>query len=372
MIPAFAFIPHIILRQSFKDFFRWQYLVMIIVIGMLLIPMTIGLYQQYDLHPAKIVNGQAHISGVRFFYWTQSFGRITGERADRENDSFFFLFQNMLWSFLPWILFFLAGLIFEVVRILKKKLRFQADEECISTAGFVITYCALASSRAQLPHYIFVVFPLAAIITGRFLYALLYTDTLMRWKKPFLTTHAIIFSLLAVVLFMLLYFPFPPVNWVLIAVYAVLVTVVVLIQVKKWLPLPAVIALLVPAVICINLLINIGFYRPLLQYEASVKVNEIIAKENYDKNRFFQYKMDAGWSFDFYGNHLFQHIDNIDTLHSNDYILTSKQGLDSLNKEQYNILYIGQGFHVTKLTLPFLNPATRSAETDPYYILQRK
>ncbi len=45
----------------------------------LLIPMSIGLYQQFDLHPEKIVNGKHGVSGLRFFYWSQSFGRITGE-----------------------------------------------------------------------------------------------------------------------------------------------------------------------------------------------------------------------------------------------------------------------------------------------------
>jgi hypothetical protein len=155
-------------------------------------------------------------------------------------------------------------------------------------------------------------------------------------------------------------------------VYAVLLVTVVLIQAKKLLQLPALVALLVPSVIGINLLLNAGFYRPLLQYQSSIKVNEIIDSAHYNKDRFFQYKTNAGWSFDFYGNHQFLHVNNADTLRTGDYVLTSKQGLDSINKSQYNMLYIGQGFHVTKLTLPFLNPATRSSETDPYYILQKK
>lgn len=371
MIPAFAFIPHIILRRSFKDFFRWEYLLMIVIIGILLAPMTWGLYQQFDLHPEKTVNGQTHVSGVKFFYWTQSFGRITGDRADRENDSFFFLFQNMLWSFLPWILFFLAGLVSDLRQIIQKRFLLNNREEWITTGGFIITYCALGSSRAQLPHYIFVVFPLAAIITGKFLYTLIYTDALLKLKKIFFATHAVIFSLLGVALFMLLYFPFPPVNWLLISVYVVLLVTVLVMVLKKLLPLPAIVTLLVPAVISINLLMNTGFYRPLLQYQVSIKVNDLIAKEHYNKDRFFQYKINAGWSFDFYGNHLFEHINNVDTLRSNDYVLTSKEGLDSLDKTQFKILYTGQGFHVTKLTLPFLNPANRDKETDPYYILQR-
>jgi hypothetical protein len=374
MIPAFAFIPHIVLRRSFKDFFRWQYFVMAVITCILLIPMTVGLYQQFDLHPEKIVNDETHVSGIKFFYWTQSFGRITGARAARENDSFFFLFQNMLWGFLPFTIFFIAGLIAEAVSIFKKKLRLAEGEEWISTGGFIVTYCALASSRAQLPHYIYVVFPLAAIITGKFLYSLLYAEgtPLKRWLKPLHITHIVIFSLLGIVLFMLLYFPFPPVNWLLMVVYAVLLFLVIAAQVKNWLPLPRLTVLLVTAVADINLLLNTGFYRPLLEYQASIKVNEIINEKHYSKDNFYQYKINAGWSFDFYGNHLFTHIEKPDSLSMNDYLLTSKEGLDSLDKTQYRVLYTGQGFHVTQLTLPFLNPATRSTETYPYYILQKK
>jgi hypothetical protein len=234
----------------------------------------------------------------------------------------------------------------------------------------------LASSRAQLPHYIYVVFPLAAIITGKFLYALLYAEggnnALARWQKPFFITQTIIFSLLGVVLFMLLYFPFPPVNWLIITAYAVLVVLVIAAVVKQWLPVPKLVALLALSIITINVLINQGFYRPLLQYQASIKVSEIVNTQHYNKNKFFQYKMDAGSSFDFYGNHLFVRINRTDTLGAGDFVLTSKQGLDSVDKAQFNILYTGQGFHVTKLTLPFLNPATRQTEIDPYYILQHR
>lgn len=85
----------------------------------------------------------------------------------------------MLWSFLPWILFFLIGLVFDFATLLQGRFKLTQNEEWISTGGFVITYCILARSQAQLPHYIFIVFPLAAIITAKFLYKLTYTDQLI-------------------------------------------------------------------------------------------------------------------------------------------------------------------------------------------------
>ena len=114
MVPVFAFAPHIVLRRDWKQCFRWEYLVGLLLTALLLIPMSIGLYQQYDLHPGKLINGVPIQSGLRFYYWTQSFGRYTGENYYHEMGHFTFLLENMLWSFLPWILCFLAGLFFAV------------------------------------------------------------------------------------------------------------------------------------------------------------------------------------------------------------------------------------------------------------------
>jgi hypothetical protein len=36
------------------------------------------------------------------------------------------------------------------------------------------------------------------------------------------------------------------------------------------------------------------------------------------------------------------------------------------------VIYHGENFHVTGLSLGFLNPASRSKETTTYYVLQRK
>jgi len=103
MVPVFCFSCEWILKRQWRNFFRPAYLLGFIVIVILLIPMSIGLYQQFDLHPDKLVNGRQGVSGLRFFYWSQSFGRITGENPWKNDVDMGFLLLNMLWSFLPWL-----------------------------------------------------------------------------------------------------------------------------------------------------------------------------------------------------------------------------------------------------------------------------
>ena len=47
LVPAFAFVPHFILRREWKQLFRWEYLLGIVVIAIMLIPMSIGLYRMF-------------------------------------------------------------------------------------------------------------------------------------------------------------------------------------------------------------------------------------------------------------------------------------------------------------------------------------
>ena len=371
MVPVFAFAPHFILQRSFKQFLRWEYILLLAIIGVLLIPMSMGLYRQYDLHPEKTMYGQKGISGLRFYYWTQSFGRITGESTWHENDSFFFLFENMLWGFLPWILFFIVALLNDIRGLFKRKFRLSKDEEWISTGGFLVTYCALGMSRAQLPHYIYVVFPMAAVITGRWVAALLYTDEWKSWVKPFFILHAVIFSILAIGLFLLLYYPFPPVHLGLLIFFISAVFVLIIAIARKWIPLPSLLLLPVLGILLINICINTGFYPSLLKYQMSVKVSRILNQQGINKDHVYIYKMGEEWSLGFYSNHDYMHVNNPDSLGLHDYLLTGKEGLASLDGGTYRLLYEGQGFHVSMLSLEFLNPSTRRTVTTPYYIIQK-
>jgi 4-amino-4-deoxy-L-arabinose transferase-like glycosyltransferase len=372
MVPVFAFAPHFFLQRAFRQFFRWQYLIMLLIIGILLIPMCIGLYKQFDLHPEKIVYGKSGNSGLRFFFWTQSFGRITGESTWSENGYFFFLFQNLLWGFLPWTIFFIGGLIDDILQIVRKRFYLSRNEEWISTGGFLVAYCALGMSRYQLPHYIYVVLPLAAIITGKWIYKFFYTDDLIRWRNPLFVFHAIVFSLLIVALFCLLYFPFPPPErWIIVLFILFLIAALVLL-IRKKIALPALISMSVMAILITNLFIDIGFYPPLMQYQSGIGLSQMIKKNNWDKDRFYIYKINEDRSLHFYSDHFFLHVNNPDSLKKGDYLLTSGKWLDSVGRDKYNILDTVQDFHVSTLSVPFLNPSRRGTEITPLYILQHQ
>jgi 4-amino-4-deoxy-L-arabinose transferase-like glycosyltransferase len=371
MVPVFALFPHFLLQRSFKRFFRWEYVLMVLIILILLAPMDIGLYRQFDLHPEKTVHGQTGVSGLRFYYWTQSFGRITGESPWHENGYFLFLAWNMLWSFLPWVVFLCIGLAIEVSQLIKNRFRIPGDEEWISTGGFIITYCALASSHYQLPGYIFVVFPLAAVITGKFLFKLWYTDEFLNWRKPLYRVHSILFILLFIVVIGLLYWSFPSIGRRPAIVAILCLAILAGLLLKRVTPLPKLLLASMFTIIAINIFLDAAIYPNLLNYQTGVAVSRVIDRQHLPKDRFLLFKMGGDSSLEFYTDSSFSTLKTLEDTRKGDYVLAPERECASLNTDEFRVVYRGESFHVSRLSFKFWNPATRSRVVLPYCILQR-
>jgi 4-amino-4-deoxy-L-arabinose transferase-like glycosyltransferase len=374
MVPAFAFVPHFMLRREWKQLFRWEYIIGIIVIAILLVPMSIGLHEQFDLHPGKLINGVPIKSGLRFYYWTQSFGRYTGENRFNEMNNFTFLLENMFWSFLPWIIFFLVALVLEVISIVKKKFRLGPQEEWISAGGFIITYCILGRSQAQLPHYIFVVFPLAAIITAKFLYRLLFTDELRRWKMPMFIFHAIVFTLLWLAVIVLMEWPFEQVPKLVGGLAALCMVLFLLAPFSRQLGLPKLLTLGLFTAVGVNFFMSSFFYPNVLKYQLGNDAAAFIETSRLPKDKLAIYGIHEGRALHFYAQHIFPEKASAQDFQSGDMVLTSKDSLAVFQRSfpGLQVLHEGPAFGVTALSLPFLNPATRDQEVPKYLILDLK
>ena len=372
MVPIFSFAPHILIHRNFKMLFRWEYLVGLIIIMILLIPMDIGLYQQFDLHPEKVMYEKTGTSGIRFFYWTQSFGRITGESVWHENDDFFFLFQNLLWGFLPWTLFLISGLISECTRIIRTKFIVNKNEEWIVLPGFLITYTALGISNYQLPHYIYVVLPFTAIIAAKSLYSLV-----INWENKFFKNvingiNIFIYILVLAILLVLLLFTFNTNIYFVIASLSVMSIFFLILMLKKIGAIPKVIQFALFTIITTNLLLTIFFYPTLLEFQLGNAVTKVIRQKNIDKTKFYLYQVYYERSLDFYSNYSFQNIENLDSLKTNDYVLIKNELINQELLTNFNKIERISTFHVSTLNAEFLNPKTRDSALTIYAILQKK
>jgi 4-amino-4-deoxy-L-arabinose transferase-like glycosyltransferase len=374
VVPVLAFAPQWFFEKKWTNFFKPIYLFGILIIGILLIPMSWGLYQQFDLHPGKLINNIPIQSGLRFYYWTQSFGRYTGENYYHEMSYPTFLLENMLWSFLPWIFIFIWALIAKIIKMFKEGL-FQVHSERISFFGFLLTYLVLSRSQAQLPHYIFVVFPLAAILTAAHMGALLVqADRLHKWIKWFFGFHLFIFMILLVAMGLIANIPFGKMG--MMGVLILFGTFILMIKIgfsqqvfiQRWINMSLVL------MIGLNLILNSFFYPHLLQYQwGNALVNQAKEKQ-WDIKKVASYKIPKSYAFHYYGQHIFPVIQDSSLLKEGQWIVADSIPAQALLLDFPNssILYQGNRFHITLLTLEFLNPATRYKELNPYVLMELK
>jgi 4-amino-4-deoxy-L-arabinose transferase-like glycosyltransferase len=371
VVPGVSFAIHFLLQRNWKQFFRWEYIIGVLIVGILLIPMSIGLYTQFDLHPGKMIHGVPIKSGLRFYYWTQSFGRYTGENVFNEMNHFTFLLENMLWSFLPWIFIFLITLVLSIKDLVKNKLKLQSHEEFITVGGFILTYCMLARSQAQLPHYIFVALPLAAIVTAKGLHQIYFSEGFLKLKKVFLYFHGFIFTLLWAAANMIVLFVFTdmPVYVKIVTIMGSAYFLYLLLRNKG--QAPKFISLALYTILGVNFILNTSFYPRLLKYELGVSASAFINQNKLPKNSVYLYEIDESRALHFYGNHSFERLFDSSLLRPGQILITKASSFPQLQQQfpGSTILHKNAYFGVSMLTLPFLNPATRDKEVTPYIIV---
>ncbi len=124
LIPiAAAIAGHLIITRQWKLVFDWRWLLAVVFTFIFIFPELWCLYQQFDLHPGKVVFGRTNVSGLKFFFWDSQFGRFfnTGPIKKTNGDPFFFI-HTTLWAFLPWVILFYIA----VVQYLRKNVEESA------------------------------------------------------------------------------------------------------------------------------------------------------------------------------------------------------------------------------------------------------
>lgn len=372
MVPIFCFATDWALKRKWKMFFRWEYLLGLVVMAILLLPMSIGLYQQFDMHPEKIVNDvPGATSGIEFFYWSQSFGRITGESKWNNGAGIDFLMLNMFWSFLPWILLFLTALVGNVATLIKQRFRLQENQEWLTTGGFILSYLALGSSKFQLPHYIFVAFPFAAIMTAKFLADIVAQGKASKEYRIFTPVQVVLSVLLVAFSFALVAYIFPA-SAVWYIVWAVLAAIFIYILINKKVK-HNIIWASVAAMLMANVFATHYFYPTLIGYQLGVSAPKLAKANGVDIKDVICYRVeDPMNSLHFYAQHVMYNDTN--TIDQGKYVLTMQKGADMLASRGFDFDTVATKpyFRVTKLNIQFIKPDTRPTVLKDYYLLKIK
>jgi hypothetical protein len=322
--------------------------------------MSYGLYTQFDLHPEKLINGKLQQSGLYFYYWLQSFGRITGESVWDNGLPWHFFIGSISWDFFPWIFFLYAGLYYQY-----KKIRTTKASEIITISGFILLFVLLSLSKYKLPHYIFVILPFASIISA------IYLDKIN--SKHFLIWEKIFFSLGILVAIILIVYPlffFTEVNYLIY--FLILLQLFLLLRIKK-LPINGIFRL-IGYVLVLNVFLSYVFYPKLLTFQADAMAGKWF-HDNKPKEKIY-FVNEKSHLFNFYSKNSKQHsilIKDIDTIKNDCWLYAKEEDLPKIQKSK--IIYEKKAFvdyRITRLKLNFLLESKRQENLEYYYLLRIK
>lgn len=372
VMPAFAIGTHLLLRRDWRGVLQWRWLVALLVAAVVIAPMCWGLYQQFDLHPEKMVNGQSGVSGLRFFFWDQSFGRITGASSWKNDTTYLTFVHVYLWVFLPWTLLFGAALWRRGVELVRAGISIAAGDEGFSSGGFALTFIALSLSHYKLPHYIFITLPWAAVLTARWL------ATPSRGRARWLAQY-VVFVVFAAVVVWLLRGVFPPGAVMIWGVAGLLFGALFWQSVRA--PFPADPDLLVRrtvlAAVATLFVINFHFYPNLLPFQSTIAAPRMARAAGIPLERLGVY--DAyGPALDFYSGRTLTAYGSAgevrDSARSGQpfWLYTDGAGRARLDSADvaYGVVVEIPHFEVALLTGTFMNSATRYRALEPRYLLR--
>ena len=362
VLPGLAIGFHLVLTRNWRMLFNWKWLLGLPVAGVLLIPMCIGLYQQHGNE------------GLEFFFWTQSFGRVTGDSSWKNNTTPFFLLHSFLWAFLPWTLIFVVAFFSKGVEIVRNRFRLMEEEEGLALGAFLLGGLSLSSSNFILPHYAFVLVPFAGVILAEQMEK--WAD--LSWGKKldnvFKWVHLVIGALVILVLPALLFWAFHPNLIVSILLFGIVLGAFVFyiarffkIKGKVWLPV-------LMAMAGANFVVNALLYPQLLQYQSAGQAAKFILKEEIPLEHVYGYG-DVGRSMDVYLEKDMELMEgNGPTAkyieHDEIYIYATPDAKEAL-EGQFKVEMIREfdHIHVGRLSLPFIIPNSREKVTGKRYLL---
>jgi hypothetical protein len=274
MAPALALGGHVIATGRWRALLDARLLVVPLLIALLLLPMSIGLYEQHGTH------------GLKFYFWEQSFGRITGESRWKDDSPVFFFTHELLWQMLPWTVFVLLGL-WHSGRALLRRMPWP---EHASLLGALLVFLAISLSRFKLPHYLYVVLPLFAVMAARAWHA----EGMQLPRRIHVAVLVLLWGLAVTV--SIVAFPEGSIPFVLMLCAALIVLLLYrlrpdgsggLFMASFW------------VMVAVAMSLNGHFYPNILRYQANAQAGRWAATVGLDKDHFYGMQV-SGSALDFH------------------------------------------------------------------------
>ena len=349
---------HLVIKKQWKEIFHVRWILFALIVLLILSPMLYGLYTQFDMHPEKEAYGLKGPSGILFYFYTQSFGRLTGDIYWDNNTGPFFFVGSILWDYQPLVLLFIPAFVWRFIALFKG----DKQEEDITLFGFLLPFMALSASNYKLPHYVFPLLPFAAIIACSWINA----DKAHQGVSWFLGMQKAIVLLYPIIAVLALIYFFDLKTYsTLLALIPLSIGVYFLFKKKSedsWaVGLASMAAFL-------GIITSTYFYPNLLQYQSTSVAGKMVAKQ--DDGKLFHLGA-HGHALDFYSRQIAASYDR-NTAKKGDWIYTNEAGLERVKQDFESLILVKPlpHYHITILKPSFLLRSERQKILKTRYLVK--
>jgi len=362
--PLLALFFYLLYKKEWKSIIHGHVLIIIFSFIILVLPVLVCYYIQFDMQPEKIIRGKQGWSGVKFILWQQNFERFQGNAfgTSGKNDYFLF-FHSFLWAFAPWS--------FITYFAIFKRLKNWRDQhqEWLTTGTFLSIGLIISFAGYKLPHYINIIFPFAALLTANYL-----ISQPVKKLKPLLTTQVIICSLSLLLVLGINTWGFPLRGIAVILGLVIFTGVGIFLLANSKTKLTRLVTLSVVSTALIFYMLNSNFYPQLLTYQAG---NELAfaTKDKINPKNVYYWPGLSSSAYSFYVHELQKDFtDSLSAGNDPIWVLTRKKLLPQLKEKGLPVLEIlsAKDYEVDKLKLKFIDPKKRGATLDTVMMVRIK
>ncbi|EAR14959.1 ArnT family glycosyltransferase [Robiginitalea biformata] len=366
----------------------------LLVFALAISPMLYAYYQQFDLHPEKVIRGRGNRSGILFIFWEQSFERLSGEGVGKNSSDYFFFFHTFLWVFLPWTLMGLAAFGNRAYRMAR---RFAGNKtapappdaeapggaagentsgnpgvpEVLTLGGIAIIFLIISFAQFKLPHYLNILIPLFTVLTAGYLDARRKKGH-WKWLRRAARLQAGIFGIVLLAVSGIVFWVFPLPGAAAVALVLVLVGSGIALWRQMADPLVRLAVISVLASVGINAVMNAHFYPSLLQYQAGSELARNFVREVPANPPIFKFSEEHTWALDFYSRQPVRIVrggNRTDLAGRWVYVDEDKRRSLAESGWEWEREIVADQFRITRLQARFVNPETREEVVGKRYLL---
>lgn len=363
-VPVISVGGYLLMKRDFRALFSPKWLAGLPILLLVLYPTFKGLWDQFG------------IGGFKFYFWSNIVNRMRGDYTGGRHDYSFF-FHTLIYIFLPWSVYAYTAFVKDFRFWLKKGFSVNNYKTAYLYSVVIILGLIICVSSQQSPHYLLPAIPFIAIITGRFVNEISFTDQYPKTYKWMIILRNIQIALLwPLVIIMPVYF-FPTQSLLIWIPVLILLFMLVYTILKLKTKIQKLIIPLLISILAVSFVGNTNYMPSALKYHGPIQASfhyNRIADDNsvlytYDYGQFETYFYPRKVSLKVHDKEELEKV----LSEESSWFITSEAGFNDIRAFDETIVteqYVFPYKKLTNISVRFLNPKTRAGELQKIYLLK--